>query len=338
MRHRNDSRTRQKGIRMPKEKRKNVNTIFDDVFRTMIEKSPELIIPVINEVFQTSYAKDEKIVQLRNEHQTVEGEVITDSLFRIQKKTYHLECQSWPDSTMVIRMLEYDFYIALDNVRKENGEYVIEFPRSCVLYLRHNHNTSDFIKVKVKLPDGEACIYQIPIIKVNKYTKEDIFEKGLNLFLPFYILRYESFIQKFDGNEEALNAFIAEYEDICSRLQKEYEENGQVVLYIRLLELIQHVADYMLEKQPEMKERMDGVMGGHCINLKTDEIFEEGFAKGEAEGKAEGKAEGELIGRKRAMIEIIETVAATTGNLETACEMCKITKDEYWKAKKQLED
>lgn len=36
------------------------NTIFDDVFRTMLEKMPQLVIPVINEVFHTSYSKEEK--------------------------------------------------------------------------------------------------------------------------------------------------------------------------------------------------------------------------------------------------------------------------------------
>ena len=31
------------------------NTIFDDVFRTMIQKMPKLLIPVINEAFGTDY-------------------------------------------------------------------------------------------------------------------------------------------------------------------------------------------------------------------------------------------------------------------------------------------
>ena len=31
------------------------NTIFDDVFRTMVQKIPKLLIPVINEVFGTNY-------------------------------------------------------------------------------------------------------------------------------------------------------------------------------------------------------------------------------------------------------------------------------------------
>ena len=44
------------------------STIFDDVFRTMLEKMPQLIIPLINEVFGTDYPGDIPIVQRRNEH------------------------------------------------------------------------------------------------------------------------------------------------------------------------------------------------------------------------------------------------------------------------------
>ena len=40
------------------------NTIFDDVFRTMIEKMPYLAIPLINDVFHTSYPEDVKMTKL----------------------------------------------------------------------------------------------------------------------------------------------------------------------------------------------------------------------------------------------------------------------------------
>ena len=33
-------------------------TIFDDVFRTMAEKMPRLLIPLINEVFQKDYPEN----------------------------------------------------------------------------------------------------------------------------------------------------------------------------------------------------------------------------------------------------------------------------------------
>ena len=85
----------------------NNNTIFDDVFRTMIEKIPQLAIPLINEVFQTSYPEDVEIIQLRNEHHQENGEIITDSCLRIGRKLYHIECQSVDDTTMAIRMIEY---------------------------------------------------------------------------------------------------------------------------------------------------------------------------------------------------------------------------------------
>ena len=54
------------------------NTIFDDVFRTMMEKMTYLIVPLINEVFHTSYPENVKIVDLRNEHQLEDGEFIAD--------------------------------------------------------------------------------------------------------------------------------------------------------------------------------------------------------------------------------------------------------------------
>ena len=57
----------------------NNNTIFDDVFRTMVERMTYLLVPLINEVFHTSYPENVKIVHLRNEHQ-------------LEDKVYHIEC------------------------------------------------------------------------------------------------------------------------------------------------------------------------------------------------------------------------------------------------------
>ena len=106
------------------------NTIFDDVFRTLIEKMPELTIPLINEIFGTAYPEDIEIIQRRNEHQTKQGEIITDSHLLIAEKMYHLECQSTQDSGMVVRMIEYDFSISLESMEKEEGRYRMYFPHS----------------------------------------------------------------------------------------------------------------------------------------------------------------------------------------------------------------
>ena len=133
------------------------NTIFDDVFRTMVEKIPRLVIPLINEVFHTSYPEDVEITQLRNEHQQADGEVITDSCLLIGKKMYHIECQSTDDTTMAVRMIEYDFAIAIEYAAKQGRRYEIEFPRSCVLFLRSSGNTPDFLETNVIFPVWEKA-------------------------------------------------------------------------------------------------------------------------------------------------------------------------------------
>ena len=159
------------------------NTIFDDVFRTMIEKMPYLAVPLINEVFHTSYPQDVPIIQLRNEHRQENGEIITDSCLKIGDKLYHIECQSTDDTTMAIRMIEYDFSIAVENAHKQGRRYRMDFPRSCVLYLRSGNNTPDFLGVEMALADGNIVLYQISTIKLETYTKDSIFEFIFCVFL-----------------------------------------------------------------------------------------------------------------------------------------------------------
>lgn len=77
------------------------------------------------------------------------------------------------------------------NTEKVDGRYCVEFPRSCVLYLRSGKRTPDFLEVELILPDSQMCVYRVPTVKVEHYTKDSIFEKKLLMLLPFYIMRYE---------------------------------------------------------------------------------------------------------------------------------------------------
>ena len=166
------------------------STIFDDVFRTMLEKMPQLAVPLINEVFGTSYPEDVKIIQKRNEHQTQNGRIITDSHLLIANRIYHIECQSTDDSTMVIRMIEYDFAISLEHVQKENGRYRMYFPQSCVLYLRGTKKRNT-ISVEIVMPDGNTVEYTVPVVQVQKLTCDDILQKHLLFLLPYHVIKYE---------------------------------------------------------------------------------------------------------------------------------------------------
>ena len=255
------------------------NTIFDDVFRTMIEKMSYLAVPLINEVFHTSYPEDVKITQLRNEHQQKDGEIITDSCLLIGKKMYHIECQSTDDTTMAIRMIEYDFAIAVENAEKQGRRYRIEFPRSCVLFLRSSGNTPDYLEADVIFPDGKTHVYSIPAIKMADYTKDHIFEKNLLMLLPFYIMRYEKKKHDMRKNLELLQILLDEYDEIRINLEKELTETGKAELYTNLTNLIVKIADHIFEKEEDIRKGIGDVMGGKVLELESERLKAEGEAR-----------------------------------------------------------
>ena len=253
------------------------NTIFDDVFRTMIEKMPYLAVPLINEVFHTSYPQDVPIIQLRNEHRQENGEIITDSCLKIGDKLYHIECQSTDDTTMAIRMIEYDFSIAVENAHKQGRRYRMDFPRSCVLYLRSGNNTPDFLGVEMALADGNIVLYQISTIKLETYTKDSIFEKNLLMLLPFYIMRYEKNI----------------HEEIRTNLVKELSGADKAALYMDLNKLIIKIADYICQSEEVVRKGIGDVMGGKVLELESERLWAEGEKIGEIKGEIRGEAKGE---------------------------------------------
>ena len=88
------------------------STAYDDAYRTMLEKCSSLVLPVINELFGEDYCGDEEVVLNQNElfittpdEKSVER--ITDSSMQVvtadRKSRYHIECQSTPDQSILIR-------------------------------------------------------------------------------------------------------------------------------------------------------------------------------------------------------------------------------------------
>ncbi len=168
-----------RGETADREQAEGINNIFDSVFRTAIEYFPWLIIPVINEVFQTSYPADEKLEVLKNEHVTWGGKLVTDLFFRLGGRYFHVECQSATDGRMLVRMMEYAAAIAIEHAQEEgDGSFRMKFPSSCVIYLRPTKNTPDQLTMHVDFPNGESVAFDVPLLKVKEYTKRRPFPEG----------------------------------------------------------------------------------------------------------------------------------------------------------------
>ena len=254
------------------------STIFDDVFRTMLEKMPQLAVPLINEVFGTSYPEDVKIIQKRNEHQTQNGRIITDSHLLIANRIYHIECQSTDDSTMVIRMIEYDFAISLEQVQKENGRYRMYFPQSCVLYLR-GIKKRDAISVEIVMPNGGTVEYTVPVVQVQEFTCDDMLRKRLLFLLPYHVIKYEQ-EKDLDTDSEKWKEFLDECKKIESYLEENFLEKGNEKSYRDMIELIIRIADHVFRDNEKVRKGFGDVMGGKVLELESDKLIQRGIEQG----------------------------------------------------------
>ena len=254
------------------------STIFDDVFRTMLEKMPQLAVPLINEVFGTSYPEDVKIIQKRNEHQTQNGRIITDSHLLIANRIYHIECQSTDDSTMVIRMIEYDFAISLEQVQKENGRYRMYFPQSCVLYLR-GIKKRDTISVELVMPNGDTVEYTVPVVQVQEFTCDDMLRKRLLFLLPYHVIKYEQ-EKDLDTDSEKWKEFLDECKKIESYLEENFLEKGNEKSYRDMIELIIRIADHVFRDNEKVRKGFGDVMGGKVLELESDKLIQRGIEQG----------------------------------------------------------
>ena len=211
---------------------------------------------------------------------------------------YHLECQSTHDASMVVRMIEYDFSIALQEALEQGAPYRMKFPSSCVLLLRHTSETPDYLEMEVEMPDSKPFRYHAKIYKTQLVSEEEIFRRRLLILLPFYLMRYEKELSSLDAESDAAAALIRECREIRMRLADLTLLQGDELLYRQITELIIRVSDHLLAANEPLNRKVRPAMGGEVLELMDDKIErsrKEGIQEGIALGRQEGFERAESI-------------------------------------------
>ncbi len=262
-----------------------------------------MIIPVINEIFKEDYTGNEIIEFHPNEHfidqqDAADQERITDTNFIIygkKKKKYHLECESsLPDGRMTIRLFEYDAQIALDEGEVINETLTVTFPNTAVLYLRNYKKTPDKMRYVIKTPGG-TVEYDVPIMKMQEYTLEEIFSKGLLLLIPFYIFSHEKNFKVYNSNEQRLAELKAEYRSILERLDK-LEQEGIIGAFDKrtIIELSGDVIREIAQKYENVQKGIGGMMSGALLETEARTILNRGKDEAKKETTLRMLQDGEL--------------------------------------------
>lgn len=269
-----------------------MSNLYDGAFRTILNDCRQLILPLINEIFGEEYTGSETIEFFPNEHfidqqDAPDQERITDSNFTIIGKTrkkYHLECESsLPDRRITIRLFEYDSQIALDEGEVTKETLTVTFPHTAVLYLRAYKKTPDKMKYVIITPGGTVQ-YDVPVMKVQAYSLDEIFEKHLLLLIPFYIFSHEKRLPEYNSSAEKLSELKAEYQKILERLNK-LERQGVIGAFDKrtLIEVSDDVVKAIAQKYENVQKGIGEIMRGPLIQTEARTILNRGISQGISE-------------------------------------------------------
>lgn len=201
-------------------------------------------------------------------------------------KKYHIECESsLPDGRITIRLFEYDAQIALDEGEVTEETLTVTFPNTAVLYLRTYQKTPDKMKYVIITPGGTVR-YDVPIMKVQKYSLDDIFEKRLLILIPFYIFSHEKSFPEYNSNEQKLAELKAEYQEILERLDG-LERQGVIGAFDKrtIIELSGDVIKEIAQKYENVQKGVGDIMGGALIETEARTILNQGKTQGISETK-----------------------------------------------------
>lgn len=272
--------------------------IYDGAFRTILNDCRKLVLPVLNEIFGETYTGEEEIRFFPNEHfldrqDEADRERITDTNFEVFGKIlkkYHMECESsLPDRKITIRLFEYDAQIALDGGEVTEETLTVTFPNTAVLYLRTYQKTPDKMKYVIVTPGGTVQ-YDVPIMKVQAYSLDEIFEKRLLMLIPFYIFSHEKSFSEYNNDGQKLAQIEAEYREILEKLD-ELEQQGIIGAFEKrtIIELSRDVIKEITRKYENVQKGVGDIMGGALIETEARTILSQGISQGISQGAEQAK-------------------------------------------------
>ena len=277
---------------------------YDNVFKTMKSKHKRLFISVINDVFGKEYPLDTKVEVLPSEGYLTESETadgskeieeqISDFLIKIGSEIYLLECQSYDDGSMAIRIAEYAFIVARQFATWDIGHATISMPRFSVIYVKRTARTPKNTEITFTFPDGQEVNYESPNVILEEFTKEYIVEKKLFPYIPFYIARYEKDMIS-EGSIENAVRDLKYFRDelICLYEAGELTENELIDLKGFINTIITHITN-----GNKNEERLVNIMGGTVIETESERLIRQGKAQLLIElGQEEGIDDAALLKR-----------------------------------------
>jgi len=251
---------------------------LDEIVKMLFMLSDKLTIRMINSLFGKDFPPDAKVTVEGNElyrfdqtGQKVER-LRADLIITINEERFHVEIQTENDGTMVIRMFEYGFMMAIKRIKsylKSSKEIVdIEYPKQYVIYVEKGRNIpKKELKAKVRLWDGDIKEYSVPLMRYWTETVDTLEAKQLEPLIPLQVFKLRKELaaiarskkpeaEKEKLTDQKLREMIGIYTEITEKVRKITEGGKVLTIYHakQMLEALQHLSEYLYSKYHAYKK------------------------------------------------------------------------------------
>ena len=243
--------------------------LWDEIMKALVYTMPEQLFPLIEEVYGITYPKGTTVQFLSTEQpvfpnnaaESFTSQFMDLSVLIAGTDYYHIECQMKNDHQMVIRMLSYDLHFAMQHCETEQdaaGEMILRFPRSVVLYPEKNGKIPDRLCCRIIFQDDSEHTYQVPTVKMQDYSMEEIQRKHLILFLPYVLLQLRPQLESHNGiNKEELTSLV---NSVIVILNEEVQlENITELQQKDILELFNRASKKIFTHYPEYQREVSSM-------------------------------------------------------------------------------
>lgn len=263
--------------------------LWDEILKAVFLTKPQRLFHLFKEVYGKEYPPDTSIRFISTEYSTF--------LDSPNTKT--------PSSQFM------DFAILVGGTDYYHIECIMRFPDSVVIYPEKNRNLPNTLRCRIIFSDKSEHIYQIPTIKIQSYSLDEIHQKHLNFFLPYTLLRFRPLLKsnkQIDVKE--LTCFVKK---IIVNLEKEVQDGTLSQQDAEdLILLLTKASAHIFAKHPHYHEEVFHLTEP-LIKLPSQQIAE--LEKDLAQSRAEIAQKNSELNQKELEINRLQTLLANNGIL-----------------------
>ncbi len=302
---------------------------LDSIMQRLFKLSALSALHLINGLFDECFSIDDVSIRYGNSVfiKDAYDRIIGDDFITLETgdKTfnYHKEFQTLNDDSMLVRMFRYGFEKAVEHAKsakaslplpadggfertiksshlgKTKKQTVLSFPKQVVIFLEKNESIRDEMSFTIRLPDGTAWDYTVPVVKYWTYSTDDLVDRRMYSLLPLQVFQFRKIMKAISNSnrsDEVKSRLITEqFKRMEQTIRPIIEVLGELegnVLTIQeldgILSALQNLTNYIYGHygeyntfEKEVRHMIDTIIDPKLWERAKKEGIEQGIEQGE---------------------------------------------------------